>query len=141
MTVIGSPTPVIMKIAPAKKKNLFKASFCDTYGSHLPYSDQLSQQVLRVSDILQTSYGGVNDIEVVFEDDLDNLCCEALQNLFNENAFIVKVELLDSNNQVKRTYTLSGCAVVEIVHGSLDYVDREILTKTVLISVNGIKIS
>lgn len=140
MQVIGAPSAG-SGILHAKPRNRFCVLFCDDAGKVLPYGNELSLQTISVSDITQTSFGEITEPVIVFEDDVDNHACSAIQNLFSEVSFMIKIEFRDGNDKTIRTQRLTGCSVLEVTHGFLDYADGSKLTKQILVSVNGMTIS
>jgi hypothetical protein len=121
-----------MPIIAPKIKNKFVVSFHDDQGNKLAFNTALSEHVLRVSNVMQSKYGvSASDLELGFEDDVQNETCEALQQLYNLDTFMIGVHHLDGYENIVRTFTFYDCCVESILHSDVDYAQGSKLEKVV----------
>jgi hypothetical protein len=124
-----------------KHMHKFHVRFLDESGSILQFATELTRQVISVSELFQSKFGGSHHVTMIFEDDQENRACRALQSLYEKKAFDVQVDMLDGNERVLRTYLIKNCSVQQIVHSRLNCADSEKLTKVVSIRYTALTVS
>jgi len=117
-------------------KYRFQVSFLDTKKKVLPYSSDLTPQVVSVSP-----YSQMNDkageslpefLYVQLEEDVSNFAAKAMQKLLLLDEFILRIETLDNNNNVIKTTDIEDAWVYKISHSDVDYAATSGPDKTVL---------
>jgi len=104
-----------------KVRNRFRVLFQQDDGTKLSCGNDISIQLIKISEISQTRFAAPHYFDIIVEDDMGSRACVALQNLFQMESFMTKIEMLDGNETVVRTNILRGCKIDRIDHGGLNY--------------------
>lgn len=106
-------------------RNRFRVRFLDgTTKEELPDSAALASQLVRLSATWRDREVNSKDVfplEALFEDDVTNVACKALQSLMINQGFDLAVEYLDGNSEVIRTMFYDGVKMRRIEFSPLEY--------------------
>lgn len=107
-------------------KYRFMVSFYDVDGNKLPYSDLITRQVTKISKLKQVSCASFGlqfptEFKMEFEEDIQNQAMLGVQELFNLENFIVKIEMTDGADNIVKTTTTKDVSISEIQHSDVDY--------------------
>jgi hypothetical protein len=110
----------------------FLVEFYNSTGAEkLPFSDNLSMQVINTSQLLQSNGNQFGlkvaaKASITFQDDILSRAMKGAQELINRESFQIRISLLDGGEGIIRQIILKDCSVSQLVHTKLDYAGTNI---------------